>query len=93
VRGWRVLGESLVVSRFEALRGPALMPLVGRTEETGLLQRLWSRAMTGEGQVTLVSGEAGLGKSRLTVVLEKHLDTSHTSGRATSARRIIGTPC
>jgi DNA-binding winged helix-turn-helix (wHTH) protein/predicted ATPase len=75
VRVWKVLGESVTVSRFEALRGPALMRLVGREEETSLLLRLWSRAMAGEGQVALVSGEAGLGKSRLTVALAEHLNT------------------
>ncbi len=75
VRAWRVLGETVTVSRFEALRGPALTRLVGREEETSLLLRLWSRAMAGEGQVALVSGEAGLGKSRLTVALEERLTT------------------
>ena len=75
VRAWRVLGETVTASRFEALRGPALMQLVGRDEETSLLLRLWSRAMAGEGQVALVSGEAGLGKSRLTVALEERLTT------------------
>ena len=75
VRAWRVLGETVTVSRFEALRGPALMQLVGRDEETSLLLRLWSRAMASEGQVALVSGEAGLGKSRLTVALEERLTT------------------
>ena len=75
VRAWRVLGETVTVSRFEALRGPALTRLVGREEETSLLLRLWSRAIAGEGQVALVSGEAGLGKSRLTVALEERLTT------------------
>jgi DNA-binding winged helix-turn-helix (wHTH) protein/predicted ATPase len=74
-RAWRVLGESITVSRFEALRGPALMRLVGRDEESSLLLRLWSRARAGEGQIALVSGEAGLGKSRLTVALEERLTT------------------
>jgi TolB-like protein/DNA-binding winged helix-turn-helix (wHTH) protein/predicted ATPase len=74
VRIWMVLGESVTVSRFEALRGPALMQLVGREEETSLLLRLWSQAAGGAGQVALVAGEAGLGKSRLVVALEERLD-------------------
>ena len=74
-RVWRVLGESMTVSRFEALRGPALMRLVGREEETRLLLRLWSRSAGGAGQVALVTGEAGLGKSRLVVALEERLDS------------------
>jgi class 3 adenylate cyclase/predicted ATPase len=75
VRTWRVLGETVTMSRFEALRGAALMRLVGREEEISLLLRLWSCAIAGEGQVSLVSGEAGLGKSRLTVALEERLTT------------------
>jgi TolB-like protein/DNA-binding winged helix-turn-helix (wHTH) protein/predicted ATPase/Tfp pilus assembly protein PilF len=75
VRIWMVLGESVRVSRFEALRGPALMRLVGREAETSLLLRLWSLAAGGAGQVALVAGEAGLGKSRLVVALEERLDT------------------
>jgi class 3 adenylate cyclase/predicted ATPase len=75
VRTWKVLGETVTVSRFEALRGPALTQLVGREEETSLLLRLWSRATASEGQIVLISGEAGLGKSRLTVALEERLTT------------------
>jgi len=73
IRGWQVLGESAVESRFEALRGPALSPLVGRDEEIDLLLRRWARAKTGDGQVVLVSGEPGIGKSRLAAVLAERL--------------------
>ena len=64
---------SSVASRFEALHAGGLTELVGREEELELLLRRWSRAKTGEGQVVLVSGEAGIGKSRLTAALLERL--------------------
>ena len=73
VPAWQVLRPSVVASRFEALRGSALTPLVGREEEIDLLLRRWARAKTGDGQVVLVSGEPGLGKSRITAALEERL--------------------
>jgi class 3 adenylate cyclase len=73
VRAWAVLRASSVEGRFEALRAGALTALVGREEELGLLLRRWSRAQTGEGQVVLLSGEAGIGKSRLTAALLERL--------------------
>jgi predicted ATPase len=73
IRRWRVLRESVTASRFEALRGSKLIPLVGRDEEIDLLLRQWGRAKTGNGQIILVSGEAGLGKSRITAALEERL--------------------
>src|SRR6516164_321970 len=69
VRAWVALRASTVESRFEALHPSGLTALVGRTEETELLLRRWSRAKSGEGQVVLISGEAGIGKSRLTAAL------------------------
>jgi class 3 adenylate cyclase len=68
-RAWRVVGESGVVSRFEALRSEAT-PLVGRDEELELLLRRWEQAKSGEGRVVLLSGEPGIGKSRLTAELD-----------------------
>ena len=66
VRAWAVLRASSVEGRFEALHATDLTALVGREEESELLLRCWSKAKTGEGQVVLLSGEAGIGKSRLT---------------------------
>jgi predicted ATPase len=73
VQIWRPLHPSVVESRFEALRGSALTPLVGRDEEIDLLLRRWARAKSGDGQVVLVSGEPGIGKSRITAALEERL--------------------
>src|ERR1700738_3904703 len=73
VPAWRVLRQSVVASRFEALRGSALTPLVGRDEEIDLLLRRWARAKAGDGQVVLISGEPGLGKSRITAALAERL--------------------
>jgi class 3 adenylate cyclase/predicted ATPase len=73
VRAWQVLRQSVVASRFEALRGSALTPLIGRDEEIDLLLRRWARAKAGDGQIVLVSGEAGLGKSRITAALAERL--------------------
>jgi class 3 adenylate cyclase/predicted ATPase len=70
---WQVLRPSAVASRFEALRGSALTPLVGRDEEIDLLLRRWASAQTGVGQVVLISGEPGIGKSRITAELEGRL--------------------
>ena len=67
-RAWRVLGESGVVSRFEALRSSAT-PLIGRDEELELLSRRWHQAEAGEGRVVLISGEPGIGKSRLAAAI------------------------
>jgi class 3 adenylate cyclase len=73
VRAWAGLRPSSVESRFEALHGTGLTALVGREEELDLLLRRWSKAKSGEGQVVLLSGEAGIGKSRLTAALLERL--------------------
>ena len=66
VEAWRVRGETVGVSRFKARRaGVALSPLVGRQEEMELLLRRWHQAKAGEGRVVLLSGEPGIGKSRI----------------------------
>ena len=73
VPAWQALRPSALASRFEALRGSALSPLVGRDEEIDLLLRRWARAKAGDGQVVLVSGEPGIGKSRITAALMERL--------------------
>ena len=72
VQAWQVTGTT-EQSRFEAQHESSLTPLVGREEELELLLRRWQRAKSGEGQVVLLSGEPGIGKSRLTVTLEERL--------------------
>jgi class 3 adenylate cyclase len=72
-RAWAALRASSVESRFEAFHASELTALVGREEELELLTRRWARAKTGEGQLVLLSGEAGIGKSRLTAALLEHL--------------------
>ena len=79
VRAWTAIRPSSVESRFDALHASGVTQLVGREEELELLLRRWSRAKTGEGQVVLLSGEPGIGKSRLTAVLLERLATEpHT---------------
>src|SRR5215471_8663333 len=87
LRVWLVAGESTFVSRFEALRGKVLTPFVACDEEIELLLRCCQRAMAGEGQVVLLSGEAGIGKSRLVNVLHERL-----SGEAHTRLRYFCSP-
>ncbi len=79
MRAWVALRASSAEGHFEALHTTGLTALVGREEELELLLRRWSRAKTGEGQVVLLSGEGGIGKSRLTAALLERLATEpHT---------------
>ena len=87
MRAWAALRPASVESRFEALHASGLTELVGREEELELLLRRWSKAKTGEGQVVLLSGEAGIGKSRLTAALLERLAASRTRACATSVHR------
>jgi hypothetical protein len=73
VEAWRVIGERAVASRFEAQHAQELTPLVGRNSEVLLLQERWASARDGEGQVVLLSGEAGIGKSRISQALRERL--------------------
>jgi TOMM system kinase/cyclase fusion protein len=70
---YRVLYESMARSRLEAAGSAGLTPLVGREQEIGLLRERWAQVKDGLGQVVLLSGEAGIGKSRLVQVLTEHV--------------------
>ncbi len=82
VRAWRAARETGAASRSEMVHAGAPMPLVGRDEELDLLIRRWRQAKAGEGRVVLISGEPGIGKSRLLAALEEQLTAEpHTSLR------------
>jgi class 3 adenylate cyclase/predicted ATPase len=87
VRAWAALRASSAEGRFEALHTAGLTELVGRDEELELLLRRWSRVRTGEGQVVLLSGEPGIGKSRLTAALLERI-----SGEAPTRLRYFCSP-
>src|SRR6266446_401368 len=70
---YQVLSESMARSRLEAASSTGLTPLVGRNQEVGLLLERWAQVKDGLGQVVLLSGEAGIGKSRLVQVLKEHV--------------------
>src|SRR5262249_41766342 len=72
---YRVLYESMARSRLEAVGSTGLTPLVGREQEVGLLLEGWAQVKEGMGQVVLLSGEAGIGKSRLVQVLKEQVAT------------------
>jgi class 3 adenylate cyclase/predicted ATPase len=76
---FRVEGEGRAEGRFEALHGERLTPLVGREHELGILLERWAWGKDGDGQVVLLSGEPGIGKSRLTrSLIERLADEPHT---------------
>jgi class 3 adenylate cyclase/tetratricopeptide (TPR) repeat protein len=83
VTAWRVEGEACAEGRFEARQTAGLTPLVGREEEIALLLRRWEQAQDGDGQVVLLSGEPGIGKSRIVrevrerLAAEPHLRLTH----------------
>jgi class 3 adenylate cyclase/tetratricopeptide (TPR) repeat protein len=79
---WRVERPTILSGRSEALFAIAPTPIVGRTKELDLLLEQWQRTLTGDGRVVLISGEPGIGKSRLLAALEERLvDQRHLSLR------------
>jgi predicted ATPase len=79
IGAWTVLKAHATESRFQATRGEHLTDLIGREEELEILQRRWRRAKDGEGQLVLISGEPGIGKSRLSQALQDAIvDEPHT---------------
>jgi len=89
---WAVVRESSQASRFDALHSGRLSPLVGREQEIGLLLRSWVKAKEGQGHVVLLSGEAGIDKSRLTAAFLERLAGEPYARLRFSARRSILTP-
>jgi class 3 adenylate cyclase/predicted ATPase len=79
VEAWAVEGVSASESRFEAVRGGRLTGFVGREHELGLLMERWNLAQDGEGQVVLLSGEPGIGKSRILAELRGRLEAQHAT--------------
>ncbi len=73
VAAWLIAGERENVSRFEASRSETMTPFVGREQEIALLLERWHRAIKGNGQVALLSGEAGIGKSRVLAMLREQI--------------------
>ena len=73
IQAWQVFAPSAVESRFEAMRSHELTPLVGRDEELETIVRRWRQAKESEGNVILVSGEPGIGKSRLVAALQDQI--------------------
>ena len=102
---WQVHGESMAKSRFDALHAQAVTPMVGRDREFGLLMHCWERVGGGEAQVALISGEAGVGKSRLLHALRTTLEPSgphmltlycspyHQASALASGDQLLRAPC
>jgi class 3 adenylate cyclase len=82
VPAWAVLREAESISRFEASRAHRLTPFIGREQEVALLIERWREGREGEGQVVLLSGEAGIGKSRILAAMRDGISSeSHVTMR------------
>jgi class 3 adenylate cyclase/predicted ATPase len=89
---YQVLGESGVQNRLDIVSTRGLTPLVGREQEAGLLLERWEQVKAGHGQVVLLSGEPGIGKSRLVQVLKDHVEAEpHTRWECRSAEHYQNT--
>ncbi len=87
VQAWSVLSVKVAEGRFEARHGGKLTPFVGREDEIDLLLRRWSQASQGKGQIVMLCGEPGIGKSRITQALRERLE-----GRAVTRMRYQCSP-
>ena len=90
-RAWQVLRESTIDSRYQALRRGQLS-LVDRTEELSLLVRLWEQANSGRGHVILLTGEPGIGKSRLLAALDQYIGARQQRLRFVCSPHHLDTP-
>jgi class 3 adenylate cyclase/predicted ATPase len=79
VHAWRVIAVGAAASRFEAAAHGVVIPLVGREQELGLLIDRWQQAQQGEGQVVLLSGEPGIGKSRILNTFREKLEAQNVA--------------